>query len=36
MKPKECEGCSLHTLGNSFSQPEGQGRLGVFLIGEIL
>lgn len=36
LKPKSCENCSLYSLGQSFSQPEGQGRLGVLLIGEAL
>ncbi len=36
LKPDSCKNCPLYSLGNSFSQPEGQGRTGVFLIGESL
>ena len=36
LKPQTCSNCPLYSLGNSFSQPEGQGRTGVIMIGESL
>jgi len=36
LKPSTCANCSLYSLGNSFSRPEGKGRNGVLLLGEAL
>src|SRR5688572_5572510 len=35
-KPATCAGCPLHTLGTGFSRPDGQGTLGVLILGEAL
>lgn len=35
-KPPSCVGCPLATLGQGFSEPEGQGTLGVLILGEAL
>lgn len=35
-KPKECGGCPLFELGTGFSEPDGQGTLGVLILGEAL
>ena len=34
IKPPECIGCPLERIGSSFSEPEGLGKSGVWLIGE--
>lgn len=36
LKPPECIGCPLHTLGQGFSIPEGLGTAGVAIVGEAL
>jgi uracil-DNA glycosylase family 4 len=36
LKPPTCKPCTLYTIGNSFSKPEGLGRSGVIGIGEAL
>lgn len=34
IKPKECVGCPLYTLGSGFMDPEGLGLNGVLIVGE--
>src|ERR1700704_3843992 len=36
LKPSSCKPCVLYNIGNSFSESEGTGRLGVAVIGEAL
>lgn len=36
LKPSTCAGCPLVDISQSFSQPEGQGKTGVLIIGEAL
>lgn len=36
IRPPECRGCPLDEIAMGFSQPEGNGTLGVFIFGEAL
>lgn len=36
LKPPSCEGCPLHSLGTSFSNPDGRNTANIAIVGEAL